>query len=113
MGLDLSQEVSQGRLICGVACENFVGEGEPLGRDDEGDDDLHAVAPLVARVTELAFVAFGEGRITFEVGAGEIVKQDFEFGVEEGFPPLGEMVEERGFVFEQLVVALVEAMDLG
>jgi len=43
----------------------------------------------------------------------EIVKQDFKFGIEEGFPTLCEMVEEGGFVFEQLVVALIEAVDLG
>ncbi len=68
---------------------------------------------MLRGIHEEAVVALRKRRVAFEVGARELVKQDFKFGVEKGFPTLGEMIKEGGFMFEQLVVALVEAVDLG
>ena len=58
---DLGQEVFVRGLVGGVAGHHFVGQGEALGRDDEGDDDLHAVAALVAAVAEAARVGWIDG----------------------------------------------------
>ena len=44
--------------VHGVAAEDFVGEREPLGRDDERDDELLAVGPVIAR-TERSEIAKG------------------------------------------------------
>ena len=47
-----TEEVSESGLVGGVACQHFVSDGKALGRDDEGDDNLDAVAALVAGVAE-------------------------------------------------------------
>ena len=97
-GLDFLQEAAQGGFVGGVAGHDFVGEREAFGGDDQGDDDLRAVGTLVARVAELAFVAGREGRIAFEVGAGEIVEEDVEFDSEEVFPASAQEGEEVALV---------------
>ena len=97
-------------VLSGVAGHDFVGDGEALGTDDEGDDDLDAVGPLVPAVPMLPLAAIG--RIGLEVGTRQIVEEDVECRVEQVFPPPGQVVEEIPFVFEQSVQALVEFVDL-
>ncbi len=90
---DLGEEVLERGFVGGVAGQHFVGEREALGRDDEGDDDLHAVAALVAAVAEAARVGGIDGRITFKIRAGQIVEEHLERRVEEIAPARGEMIE--------------------
>ena len=109
---DFREEVFEGRFVGGVAGEDFVGERKTLGRDDEGDDDLHAVAAPVATIAKASDVGGIGGRIAFKIRAGEIVKEHLVFRIEEVAPARGEMVEERRFMRHDLVVAFVKAMDL-
>lgn len=111
LGFDFFEEVGEGGVVGGIAGEHFVGDGEAVRGDDEGDDDLDAVAALVATVSKAADVFGVLWRVTLEVGAGEIIEEDFEFGLKEGAPAFSEVVEEGGFVREDFVVALVEAVD--
>ena len=80
------------------ACQHIVSDGKALGRDDEGDDDLDAVAALVAGVAEAADVRGILGWFAFEVGACQIIEKHIEFHIEEGPPTLGEIVEKRRLV---------------
>ena len=63
--LDLLQEAPKGGLLRRVARQHLVGHRKALGRDDQGDDHLHAIRTLVPRVAELALVAFRERRVAF------------------------------------------------
>jgi hypothetical protein len=86
LGFDFREEAAQGGLVGGVAGHDFVGQRKTLGGDDQRDDDLDAIASLVARVSELAFVILSEGRVALEIGAREIVEQHFELHTEKVFP---------------------------
>ena len=67
--------------------------------DHTGDDDLDAIGAFVAAVAIAAFARLGVSwRIAFEVGAGEVVKKDFEFCVEEILPAITEVLKEFAFV---------------
>ena len=74
---DLGQEVLERGLVGGVARQHFVGEGKTLGRNNEGDDDLHAVAALIAAVAKAAQIGGIGGRIAFKICAGQIVEEHF------------------------------------
>ena len=95
-----------------VAGQHFGGEWKTLGRDDEGDDDLHAVAALVPAGAEAARAGGIDGRITFKIRAGQIVKKHPERRGEEVAPARGEVLEERRLVGHGRVVAFAEAMNL-
>ena len=86
------------RLSVVLPGEDLVGQREALGRDDQRDDHLHAVGPLVPAVAEAALVGRVVGRVALEVGAGQIVEQDLVGAVEEVPPAGGEVGEERALV---------------
>lgn len=67
---------------------------------------------LLAAVAEAARVGGIDRRITFKVGAGQIVEEHLELRLEEGAPARGEVIKERRLVHHELVMAFVEAMDL-
>jgi hypothetical protein len=108
--LDFGEEVLERALVRGVAGEHLVSERETLGRDDQCDDHLHAVAAFVATVTKAAQAAGLLGRITFKVSAGKILEQHLVIRVKEIAPARGEMVKERALVREQPVVARIKMM---
>lgn len=107
---DVGEEVAQGLVVDGVAWHDLIGEGEPLGGEDESDDDLDAVGAFVAAVTEAAFITFGKVGGAFKVGASEIVEEDFVVGVEEVAPTISEVSEEGVLVGKQEIVAAVEGV---
>ncbi len=108
---DLGQEVLERGLVGGVARQHFVGEGKTLGRNHEGDDDLHAVAALIAAVAEAAQIGGIGGRIAFKIRAGQIVEEHFVLRLEEVAPAGGKVIKERRLVGYEFVVAFVEAMN--
>jgi len=59
-----------------------------------------------------ALVVFIVRRCGLKIGAGQIVKQDFETGSEQILPAFAQMIEQRRLVFQQLVEAAVEGVPL-
>ena len=84
--LDAVQEAAQRGVVGGVARHHLVAQREALGRDDQRDDDLHAVAALVAAVAELAQIVGPAVFVALEVGAGQVVQQHVELRAEELAP---------------------------
>ena len=76
----LPKRVSMAVTICltvcqvaGVAGQGVMGQGKALAGDDQGDDDLLAIAAMIARVAALGqVVVLGQA---LEVAAGQIVQQ--------------------------------------
>ena len=66
---------------------------------------------MVARVAEPALVALRKRRLRLEVGAGQIVEQDVEAGIEQVPPPARQMIEQRLLVLQQTIMAAVELVD--
>jgi hypothetical protein len=60
--------------ILGVAGENFDGDGAAFGVGEEADDDWFVASLAVAVVAELD--EFAVCVLAFEVGAGDVVKDD-------------------------------------
>jgi hypothetical protein len=110
--LDLAEEEPQGPVVGDVAGQDLVRQGEALGGDDERDDELHAVAPLVPAVAKAALIVRVLGGTALEVGAGQVVEQDLVGAVEQIAPPLGQVGEEGALVREQAAQAPVELVDL-
>ncbi len=110
---DLAQEHPQ-RLADGrVAGQHFIGQRQALGRDDESDHQLRTIGPLVAAVAVATLVSLGQiGGVDLEIGAGQIVEQHVEIGVEEIAPALRQMGEQRVLVREQQVLAGIELVRL-
>jgi hypothetical protein len=79
LALDLAEEGPQRLAVGRIAGQDLVGERQAFGGDDEGDDELRAIGPLVAAVAVTAFGALGQvGGVDLEIGAGQIVEQDVE-----------------------------------
>jgi hypothetical protein len=76
------------------------------------DDHLHAIEPFVPAVAVPPFVSVRKGRIALEARTRQIIEKHVEFRVEQILPTLRQVVEERAFMFEQSVEALVKFMDL-
>lgn len=71
------------RNVGRVAGQHFVGQRQSLERDHQGDDDLHTIRPMIAAVAVAALVGLAERPIGLEVGAGQVVQQHVEAGVEQ------------------------------
>ena len=111
--LDPGQERAERRLVGGVARHHLIGQRQAVGRHHQRDHHLHAVGPMIARIAEAPLVAFGERRVGLEIGAGQIVEQNVEAGVEQVLPACDQMIEQRLLVLEQPVVTAIELVDLG
>ena len=110
--LNQLQQVAQRGLVGGVAGEHFISQRQTFGRDDQRHDHLHAVAALVATVTEAAGIGFICGHVAFKIGAGQIVKQHVELRAEEIAPAPTQMGEEFVLVCEQTVETAIERVVL-
>ena len=61
--LDAFEKTPQRRLVGGVAGQHLIGQRQTFGRHHQGNDDLHTIRPVIARVPEAALVAFRKRRI--------------------------------------------------
>jgi hypothetical protein len=112
LAFDAIEKVTQRRVVGGVAGQHLIGQRQPLWRHRQRDHHLHAVRPMIARVSVAALVAFRKRRIGLEIGAGQIVKQHIEAGVEQVPPALDQVIEQRLLVRPQPVVTGIELVDL-
>src|SRR4029453_14680655 len=110
---DLFQKGWERGLVVGVARHHFVTQRKTFRRDDQGENYLHAVRPLVRAVTKFSSVPFGKGRITFKIRAGQVVEQHVELRIEQILPALREVIEQLRFVWQKQIVAFVEFVALG
>src|SRR3984893_11287773 len=74
---------------------------EPALAEAGGNDDLHTIRPVIARVAEAALVAFRKRRIRLEIGAGQIIEQHVIADVEQISPSSHQMIEDRLLVAQQ------------
>src|SRR6266404_612862 len=86
--LDFFNKGPQRGFVGGIAAEHLVSQGQALRSDDQCNDDLHAVGAFITAVTESALVALRKGRITFKIGARQIVKQHVKFYAKQCRPSL-------------------------
>ena len=108
LALDAAEKVAQRGAVGGIAGQDLVGQRQPLGRHHQRNDHLHAVRSVVARVAEATLVLVRKRRLGLEVGAGQVVQQHVEGGVEQIPPPPHKMIEHRLLVRQQPVVATVQ-----
>lgn len=104
---------TQGGLVRGVAAHGFVANGQAVGGDDEGYDDLQTVGafvPTVSKGFEIAGFGSGAVGIDFEVGTSQVVQEDVVGGLKEVGPAIFEMSEEGIFVLQEKVVTAVEGV---
>jgi hypothetical protein len=70
LAFDLGQERPQSLAVGGVAGQNLIGQRQSFRRDDERDDDLRAIRPLVAAVAVARLGAFRQiGGVDLEITA--------------------------------------------
>jgi hypothetical protein len=109
LAFDLGAEIAQRLAVGGIAGQNFVGERQAVRGDDQCDDELRAIGPLVAAVSVASLAVLGKiGSVHLEIGAGQVVEQHVERGVEQIAPALGQMREQSLFVSEQQIMAGIE-----
>ena len=111
--LDPLEKSPQRRLVRGVAGQHLIGQRQTFGRHHQGNDDLHTIRPVIARVPEAALVAFRKRRIRLEIGAGQIVEQHVVADVEQVAPAPHQVIEDRLLVRQQPVVTAIQLVDLG
>ena len=111
--LDALEKPPQRRLVRGVAGQHLIGQRQAFGRHHQGNDDLHTIRPMIARVPEAALVAFRKRRIGLEIGARQIVEQHVVADVEQIAPPSHQVIEDRLLVRQQPVVTAIQLVDLG
>jgi len=112
--LDLGQEAPQRLVVAGVAGHDLAGERQAVRRHDERGHPLRAVRPLIPAVAVATLVALGLRRgVDFEVGAGQVVEQHVEAGVEQVAPAGDQMAEQLLLVGQQTVMTGVELVGFG
>src|SRR6266481_2437031 len=94
----------------GIAAEHLVSQGQALRSDDQCNDDLHAVGAFITAVTESALVALRKGRITFKIGARQIVKQHVKFYAKQCRPSLVQKLKELCFMFDQRIQTSIKSV---
>ena len=101
---------SQRGLVRSVARHDLVGQRKPLGSHYQCNDHLHTVRALVSAVTIFALVCRGKGRVTFEIGARQVVQQHLEFHSKEIFPPAPQMLKELFPMLQHFIQTAIEVV---
>src|SRR5580693_3079575 len=110
--LDAIEKPPQGRLVRGVAGQHLIGQRQTFGGHHQGNDDLHTIWPVIARVPEAPLVAFRKRRIRLEIGARQVIEQHVVADVEQVSPPPRQVIKDRLLVHQQPVVTAVQLVDL-
>ena len=93
---DFAKEAPQRLAVARVARQDLIGQRQPVWRDHQGDHHLRTVRALVS---------FWHGRrINLEIGAGQIVEQHIEAGVEHIPPAARQVAEQFLLILKQPVV---------
>jgi hypothetical protein len=58
LSFDMLEKRPQRRLVCGVAGQHLISQRQTFGCHYQGNDDLHTIRPVTARVPEAPLVAF-------------------------------------------------------
>jgi hypothetical protein len=112
LGFDLLQGRTQ-RLTAGcIPWQHLIGKRKTIGRHDQCDHHLNAVASLVGAVPKAAFVILVLWRRRLKIGAGQVIEQHFKLGTEQILPALAQMIEQCLLVLQQFVEAAIERMYL-
>mgnify|MGYP000661908548 CR=1 FL=1 len=94
-----------------IAGKEFVAERKAFERDDQRQDQLFAIGPMIARVTALGL---GHGLdVALKISAGQIVEQQIEGRAEEILPLLREVLFQGGLVRGDPIQAAIEPILLG
>ena len=97
--LDLAEKLPQRLVIRRVAGEHLVGQRQALRRDHQGDHHLRTIRPMITAVTMPALVAFRQlCGVDLKIGAGQIIEQHIEAGVEQVAPASDQVREQRVLV---------------
>ncbi len=102
------EHVLQGPHIGPVALEDFIGKRKAFRSDNQRDNDLFAVGPVIARVAAPGFLDLFN--FAFKVGACQIVKQHIEAGSKEVVPPEGQMLFQGFLVLDHVVQRAIKAI---
>ena len=104
------QEGAQRRLVGGVPGQHLIGQRKAVGRHDQRDHHLHAVAAFVAAVAVAALVGIAPRRSGLEIGARQVVEQNLEPGGEQILPALAQMSKQRRLMLQHLVEATIQGI---
>jgi hypothetical protein len=91
-----------------VAREHLVAQRETLGRDDQRDDHLPAIAALVSAVAVLPQILIAALLVRLKVRAGQVIQQHVELRSEQLPPTSHQKLEQFVLVLEQPVQAAVQ-----
>ena len=91
-----------------VAGIDFISHRQPSGRHHQRHDHLRAIGPVIPAVTETTLAVSPRcGRIAFEIGARQIVKQDVELCPEQLTPLPAQVVEQLVPMLDQQIQTTV------
>jgi hypothetical protein len=105
-GFDSGEEGFQSLFVLRVTRHDFVGQGQAFGRDHQRQDDLFAIAAVVAAVAVGGFGDVLGGAL--EVSAREVVEEHLVFHAEEILPAGAQVLEEGVAVGQEAVEQGVE-----
>jgi len=100
LGLDPLQGAAQRRAVGGVPRQYFIAEREAIGRHDQRDHQLDAVASLVAAVAIAALVIVIVGLRGLKISAGQVIQQDLETSAKQVLPAPAQVIEQRCLVLQ-------------
>src|ERR1700680_3520471 len=112
LSLDARQKVAQSRLVLRVSRQHLVSERQAFRRDNESNNDLHAVRAAITRVPETALVLLAKRRVGFEVGARQVVEQHVKGDIEQVAPARHQVIKNRLLVLEQPIVTLIKLVNV-
>ena len=110
---DLFEKAGQRGVVGRVAGQNFIGQRKAFRRDDQRDDHLRTIGPVIARVAVAARIVGIVGGAGLEIGAGQIVEQHFVLRAEEIAPSLAQVIKEFFLERQDLIERGVEFVDFG
>ena len=101
-------DVLDGLQVLGVAGPGAMGQRKALAGEDQSQDDLLAIAAMVAGIAAAGqVVVLGQA---FEVGAGQVVEQQIVIELEEGAEPFLQVGFDLVLSLEELVEGAIQTI---